>query len=869
MNDGSQRIPDLSEAAFRVRLPGELLVSRNDGRLREQLMSLLEASERWAEGLHVGLWLQGADDRRFVVREIGEAGRARPWCSVPVRGTTGAMFGAVTVSAAPGRELSTEELAAVEAMAWMAGLLLESAEAIEYRYLLDRVAAVIYIADPGAHGRWRYVSAQIEAVLGFTSEEWSADPTLWARQLHPDDRERVLATEPDDEFSDWGDPQAHEYRMLHRDGRTVWIRDDALLVRDDLGRGRWHGVLLDITDRKQAEAEIERRAAQHAAVARLGEHALERLPIGDLMHEAVAMLVELLAVDGAVVAKVMDDGRLLEVQAASGSPAPEAGEIVPAEEVASVSTLTSGEPVLVRDWATEELFEWQGTVLRAGVRSTMSILIGDRDARYGLLIAYAMTPRDYSSGDVDFVQSLANVLADAVERHSTEEAIQHSALHDPLTGLPNRVLFLDRLAHTLERLRRQPNTRAAVLFIDLDNFKLVNDSLGHHAGDELLAAVGARLKQAVRPSDTVARFGGDEFGLLLEEQTSERGAIAMAERISAVLARPFALDASEHFVTTSIGIALAEGGELAIDLIRDADAAMYRAKERGRARYELYDEVMRGRALARLRIENDLRRALDRHELSLVYQPIVAMRDESVVGVEALIRWEHPERGPILPDEFVPIAEDSGLIERIGDWALESACRQAAAWAQRRPDGAPIGISVNLSPIQLAQRTCTERIARVLHATGLDPASLSLEITESLLVSKSEAITDVLRSLKAIGVRLVLDDFGTGYSSLGYLTRLPLDALKVDRSFVQALGPEHADHAITEAIIAMARALSLQVVGEGTETQAQVTALRRLGCDLAQGYYFSMPLTADQVTGVIDRGMRLERARRMMSAIAH
>jgi len=274
MNKASPPIPDLSEAAFRVRLPGELLVSRNDGRLREQLVSLLEACERSAPGVRVGLWLQGSDDRRFVVRDNGLVERSGAWCSVPVRGTSGAMFGALTVLVASGVEVTPEELAGVEAVAWMAGLLLDSAEAIEYRSLLDRVAAVIYIADPGVHGRWRYVSAQIEAVLGFTAEEWSADPTLWARQLHPDDRERVLATEPDDEFTGWGDPQTHEYRMLHRDGRTVWIRDDALLIQDDLGRGRWHGVLLDITDRKQAEAEIERRAAQHAAVARLGEHAL-------------------------------------------------------------------------------------------------------------------------------------------------------------------------------------------------------------------------------------------------------------------------------------------------------------------------------------------------------------------------------------------------------------------------------------------------------------------------------------------------------------------------------------------------------------------------------------------------------------------
>jgi diguanylate cyclase (GGDEF)-like protein len=398
-----------------------------------------------------------------------------------------------------------------------------------------------------------------------------------------------------------------------------------------------------------------------------------------------------------------------------------------------------------------------------------------------------------------------------------------------------------------------------VLFIDLDNFKLVNDSLGHHAGDNLLAAVATRLKQAVRPSDTVARFGGDEFGLLMEGLTSERGAIAMAERVSAVLAGPFALDTGEHFVTTSTGIALAHGGEEASDLIQAADAAMYRAKERGRARYELYDEVMRGRAIARLRIENDLRRALDRKELRLVYQPLVSLRDERVVGAEALIRWEHPERGTIPPDEFIPLAEESGLIEPLGDWVLEEACREAAAWARPTPDSG-LGISVNLSPVQLSQPACAERVAQVLRSSGLEPGSLSLELTESLLVSQSEAIGDVLRSLKTLGVRLVLDDFGTGYSSLGYLTRLPIDALKIDHGFVAALGSGLPDGAITEAIVAIARALSLEVVGEGVETLAQVRELRRLGCELAQGYYFSMPLAPAQMADVIDHGCKLARS---------
>jgi EAL domain-containing protein (putative c-di-GMP-specific phosphodiesterase class I) len=352
----------------------------------------------------------------------------------------------------------------------------------------------------------------------------------------------------------------------------------------------------------------------------------------------------------------------------------------------------------------------------------------------------------------------------------------------------------------------------------------------------------------------VARFGGDEFGILLEEIEGEREAIEMAQRIAGVFTRPFVLGGTEHFVTTSIGIALAEGGELAEDLIRDADAAMYRAKERGRARYELFDEGMRGRAISRLRVENDLRRAMERDELELYYQPMVSCRDHSIVGVEALIRWHHPERGRIEPNEFIPVAEENGLIEPIGRWVLENACRQAARWYHQRPDVAPISMSVNLSAVQVANRGLADTVASALRAAGLDAAFLTLEITESAMLGDTEGLTDVLAALKEIGVRVVLDDFGTGYSSLAYLTRLPLDALKVDRSFIDGLGTEKRDTAVTEAIVAISHALSLEVVGEGAETERQVAELSRIGCDYVQGFYFSPPLPAAEITQMLETG---------------
>jgi diguanylate cyclase (GGDEF)-like protein/PAS domain S-box-containing protein len=719
------------------------------------------------------------------------------------------------------------------------------------RGLLQRVPAILYTAEAGATGAWSYVSPQIESILGFSPEEWIADPELWARRLHPDDRQQVLESEA--RILD-GKPSvgAAEYRLLHRDGHVVWVRDDALLLLDEDGVHRWHGVMSDITEQKEAEVELARRAAQQAAVARLGEHGLEGASTSDLMQEALTAAVQLLDVDIAAVIEFIPGREVFEFRATHGLK--KGLDPVPAGKRSQAGfTVLTGAPVVVENWDTETRFQCSPALLAKGARSGLTVMIEGRRGPFGVLGLHSTELRSFSVGDVDFAQSLANVLGDTFERQLTDDDIRYRALHDPLTGLPNRLLFLDRLEHSIERLRRR-RSLSAILVLDLDRFKLVNDSLGHKVGDELLAAAAPRIKQAVRSSDTVARFGGDEFGILLEEIGGEHDAIEMAQRIASVFTRPFVLDGNEHFVTTSIGIALAEGGELAEDLIRDADAAMNRAKERGRARYELFDEGLRGRAISRLRVENDLRRALERDELTLDYQPLVSLADLSIVSAEALVRWQHPERGLIPPADFIPVAEENGLIEPIGRWVLEHACRQGARWYRDRPDAPPISISVNLSAVQVANRGLADTVGAALRGTGLDPACLTLEITESVMLAEAEGLGEVLESLKALGVRLVLDDFGTGYSSLSYLTRLPLDALKVDRSFVDGLGREPRDTAITEAIVAMSHALSLQVVGEGAETQLQVDELGRLGCDLVQGFHFSRPVPAAKLTQMLERG---------------
>jgi diguanylate cyclase (GGDEF)-like protein/PAS domain S-box-containing protein len=724
----------------------------------------------------------------------------------------------------------------------------------EYPVVLDKLPAVIYIADAGDIGRWHFVSPQIEAILGYTPEEWCADPHMWLKSLHPADRERVLSMEAESVVGS-GESSAVEYRMVHRDGGTVWIRDDAQLVLDSSGALHWHGVLSDISERKIAEAELEQRAAQQSAVAQLGEHALEGATTSELMQEATSRAAAILAVEAAGVLELLPDEDCLVLRAGVGWPDGALGTLRSPTGAGSHAgyTLLKRAPIVVTDGLTDTRFGRSPMLVELGSRSGLTVPIQGAGSPYGVFGIQSVRPRSFSAGDVHFLQSLANVLADALERQATEDRIRHNALHDPLTGLPNRVLFLDRLDQALARLRRRESL-CAILFLDLDHFKLVNDGLGHQVGDELLAEAAPRLKQAVRMSDTVARFGGDEFGILLDDISGEHEASQMAERIASVFTRPFVLAGSDHFVTTSIGIALARGGERAEDLIRDADAAMNRAKEHGRARYELFDEVMRGRAMARLRVENDLRRAIERRELVLDYQPVVSLRDHSIASVEALLRWRHPEHGLVMPNDFIPIAEENGLIEPIGRWVLEEACRQAAQWHCDRPDAAPVRISVNLSAVQVAKPGLADMVGQILRATRLDPSALSLEITESVMLRDAAGLAETLRALKALGVRLVLDDFGTGYASLGYLTRLPLDTLKVDRSFVDGLGSEARDTAITEAIVAMSRALSLEVVGEGVETSLQEAELLRLGCDLAQGFYFSRPVPASAITQMLAAG---------------
>lgn len=445
---------------------------------------------------------------------------------------------------------------------------------------------------------------------------------------------------------------------------------------------------------------------------------------------------------------------------------------------------------------------------------------------------------------------------DITARKAAESRLAHQAFHDPLTGLPNRVLFLDRLERALARARRH-NQFIAVLFLDLDRFKIINDSLGHEAGDQLLIAVGQRLRERMRPEDTAARLGGDEFTVLLEDIEDVHAAARVAERIAEDLRAPFQLGTREVFTTSSIGIALSNGtGHSPDDVMRDADAAMYLAKSRGKAHYEVFDQTLTSRALENLELENDLRRALNRGEFELFFQPIVNLLTNTVTGHEALLRWRHPTRGLIAPADFIPIAEETGLIVPIGSWVLREACSQCKAWndaAALAPQGqereTPICISVNLSARQFEQPDLVADVAATLRETQIPPHQLCLEITESAVMQDIDAALSTLQALKTLGVGLAIDDFGTGHSSLSYLRRFPIDVLKIDRSFIAGLteDPQAGDGAIVRAIITLAENFGVSVTAEGIETNLQLSELLQLNCSQGQGFFFAHPISAAEI----------------------
>jgi diguanylate cyclase (GGDEF)-like protein/PAS domain S-box-containing protein len=447
---------------------------------------------------------------------------------------------------------------------------------------------------------------------------------------------------------------------------------------------------------------------------------------------------------------------------------------------------------------------------------------------------------------------MAGSVIDITDRKKSEEALLHEVLHDNLTGLPNRALFMDRLKRALERARHCRDSLFAVLFLDLDRFKFINDSFGHQVGDEVLLRVARKLETSLRPGDMVARLGGDEFAIVLDRLRHVGDAIAAAERIQRELAPPLNLNGQEVFVSASIGIAISlSHDDLPEDLLRNADTAMYRAKKQGRGRFQLFDEGVRESTTALLQLESDLRWGLVRNEFRVYYQPIISLDSWRIIGFEALLRWQHPELGFISPLKFIPVAEETGLIVEIGQWVLSEACRQLRAWQDEFPSDPPLTVSVNLSGKQFSQPNLIEIIRRTIGESGLDPSSLKIEITESAIIENIDSAAAILKQLKELGIRISLDDFGTGYSSLSYLHRFPIDTLKIDRSFIARM-KEPKDAEIVRTIVALANTLGMDVIAEGVETREQIIQLTGLNCEYVQGYLLSQPIDSKAMRDLIE-----------------
>lgn len=453
-------------------------------------------------------------------------------------------------------------------------------------------------------------------------------------------------------------------------------------------------------------------------------------------------------------------------------------------------------------------------------------------------------------------RQFAGSLSDVTHRRQAEEQLAHRSFYDTLTELPNRALFHDRLRHALRRAARRADYVFAVLFLDLDRFKVINESLGHFAGDRLLVMIARRLELSLRPGDSVARLGGDEFAILLDDIRDASDAIKVADRVHGELSAPFNIGGQELFISSSIGIATSlTGYQRPEDVLRDADTAMYRAKASGRARHALFDTAMHAHAVQQLQIERDLRRAVERHEMRVHYQPIISLATGRIGGFEALVRWTHPERGPVSPGDFIPIAEETGLIVPLGRWVLRQACMELATWQRKLGNPRACTLSVNLSSKQLNQPDLAHQIAQILVETGISGDQLQLEITESAILEHPDAAKTILLKLKELGLKLSIDDFGTGYSSLSYLQRFPIDSLKIDRSFVQHLGQDRGiesdDARIARTIVMIGRNLGKSVVAEGVETAAQLSLMRSVECDHAQGYFFSKAVDGDSALALV------------------
>jgi len=649
--------------------------------------------------------------------------------------------------------------------------------------------------------------------------------------------------------------QSVELDLEHGE-QIFWVR--ATPVFDDHGQViAGLSMTVDVTEQRRGETDVRRRATTQSAIASLGRHALEGASAGRLLTEGCQAVVATLGVETASIVRVDEDGGHLVPTALAGW----TDDVVRHTRI----PLTDAHRRMLVDLGAGPEIHFDvaervpdGPLLASmGIASMITVLIGPADRPYGALTGASQSPRHFSAEDADVLQSIAHVLWSAVERADAEEEYRQAALHDELTGLANRRLLTHRLEHALSRARAE-RCAVALLLLNLDNFKVINDSLGHHGGDELLRALTPRLQAIARDGDTVARLGGDEFALVCEGVISEEHALELANRVAAALTVPFEIGERRHAVKASIGVVIDDGGSSPARLLRDADTAMHRAKERGGGCVERFSAALRERVVARMRTESELHGAIERNELRVHFQPFFSIPDRRLLGMEALVRWQHPQRGLVAPDDFIPLAEQTGLIVELGAWVLETSVRAMSDWRAAFPHSTDaLILSVNVSARQLSAVSAGsgdrlhDIVRRVLTEGRLPPQRLALEITESMLMEAGDESEPLLLELKRLGVQVMLDDFGTGHSSLSRLSDFPLDVLKIDRCFVSRLGREGSREPIVTAIIAMAEALNLGVIAEGVETEEEWQRLVALGCEAAQGYALARPMPREQLTALL------------------
>ena len=691
---------------------------------------------------------------------------------------------------------------------------------------------MVYVSDPEAAPRLSYLSENVEQLLGYSAHQFLEDPQFWVSLLHPEDREEAI-TGRSGRAADCR--LQLEYRLRRSDGAYRWIRDSVKPVTDSTGLANQRiGFWIDISAAREPNTSPDSRpfpmpARLFAGIAGEIPPAVydfgNALPVLFFIYDLVEH--RFLLVNRAyqnVLGYSFDQIKALGPEFLPRVMHPDDMRRM-LEQRQRFDSLADGEAVESEDRMMNARHEYRWLSAR------LVVIARDAQGR---------------------ARQILGVSQDVTERKRLEEQLVHTALYDALTDLPNRALFLDRLERAIRRGKRQVNYRFAVLYLDLDRFKVINDGLGHLAGDQMLVFIARHLESCLREGDTFARLGGDEFALLMEGLVKESDAVLLAERIQNELRKPFLLGVNEVVTSSSIGIAFSHPMyENPKEVLRDADIALYRAKEKGLGYYQIFDEAMHERMRSQVRLEEELRRAMERNEFELYYQPIRSLKTGQLLGLEALVRWQHPTRGLLLPEDFLAAAEESELMVRLGWWVLRDACRTAAAWV--RSGVLPPGtyVSVNLASRQFGQLDVVERVAAALAESQLPGDRLRLEILESVILDVPAVVMDKITRLRAQGLGVLLDDFGTGYSSLNRLVSFPIDGLKIDRIFIDSITKSDNHRMLVQALIHLAHDLRLSVTAEGVQTAEQAALLKSLGCDAVQGLMYLPPMPADGVEDAV------------------